>query len=159
MAALPPDLKEFLRLGVSIHIGGCDAEGRPAHARCLALRVEPDERLSVLLSGVSGAQVLEAIRQTGLVAGVFCLPTTHRTYQIKGRDAVVAPPRAEDWRHRLAHKHAFATEIAPFGFSFEFTSAWFDAPAESLMTVSWTVTGAWDQTPGPGAGAAVELLP
>ena len=35
---------------------------------------------------------------------------------------------------------------------------WYDLEVPSLAGIRFTPCGAWDQTPGPGAGAPVELL-
>ncbi len=91
------------------------------------------------------------------MALVACQPTTHRTLQIKGGEAEVVPANIADWPQLAANQQAFGREIEPFGFDAIFTNAWFGAPAGSLLGVEFTPTGAWNQTPGPGAGYPVEL--
>ncbi|WP_298011188.1 hypothetical protein [uncultured Aquabacterium sp.] len=155
---LHPDLLDYLRIGLSIHLGGRTAQGLPLLNRALALRVESDHRLSVLLSSPAADTLLDAIREVPQVAVVLCQPTTHRTVQIKGRDAVVSPARPEDWLHRSEHKLRFVTEIRPFGFDEVFASAWLDVDSpDRLHAVTFTPYGAWNQSPGPGAGRPIEV--
>lgn len=155
---LHPDLLDYLRIGLSIHLGGRTAQGLPLLNRALAIRVEPDHRLSVLLSSPAADALLDAIRDVPHVAAVLCQPTTHKAVQVKGRDAVVAPARTEDWLHRSEHKMRFVTEIRPFGFDEVFASAWLDVDSpDQLHAVTFTPYGAWNQSPGPGAGRPIEV--
>lgn len=155
---LHPDLLDHLRIGLSIHLGGRTAQGLPLLNRALAIRTEPDHRLSVLLSSPAADALLAAVREVPHVAVVLCQPTTHKTVQIKGRDAVVSPVHAEDWVHRGEHKLRFVAEIQPFGFDEAFASAWLDVDSpDRLHAVTFTPYGAWNQSPGPGAGRPMEV--
>lgn len=159
MPALHPELAGFLQLGLSAHLGACDADGWPQHTRAIACRVLPDHRIALLIPAASGQPLLDAVRRgNGLVAAVFCQPTTHRAVQIKGRDASVVQADMAEWPDRCEQQQAFAREIEPFGFGEAFSQAWFDADEASLLAVTFTPTGAWNQTPGPGAGSAMELF-
>ncbi len=159
MPALHPDLARFLGVGLSVHVGALHADGWPELTRAVAHRVLPDHRLALLLPTIPSLPLLEALRQgNGLVATVFCQPSTHRTVQIKGREATLAPADLADWVHRHEQQQAFTDEIRRFGFDETFSSAWFDADEGGLQTITFTPTGAWNQTPGPGAGSAMELF-
>lgn len=158
MYQLHEQLRQFLGLGLSIHIGACDAATGPTLSRALAVQLRPAARLAVLLPALPGQELLDAIAQTAQVACVFCQPTSHIAIQIKGRDARVEPAWTADWPELTRNHHGFAAEIAPFGFGPEFADAWFDVPGAQLQVVSFLPTGAWNQTPGPGAGAPMELF-
>lgn len=158
MPALHPDLARLLGKGVSIHVGARSASGEPQLARAIALRLMSDHRLALLIPAISGRDLLRAVGEVPLVAAVFCQPTTHHTVQIKGREAVVAQAVPEDWSHRARYKQSFVDEIRPYGFGEDFASAWLDTDDADLFTVTFTPTGAWDQTPGPGAGRALEVF-
>lgn len=155
---LHPDLLAYLDIGLSIHVGGRTAQGQPLLNRAIAFRVESDHRMSVLLATPTADALLDALREVPLVAIVLCQPTTHQTVQIKGRDAVVARADAQDWQHRLAHKQRFLAEIRPFGFNEDFASAWLDVGPDQMHSVTFTPSGAWNQSPGPGAGRPMELF-
>jgi len=157
MTALTQDMIELLAAGVAHQVGACTAEGLPVLCRGLAATVEDDGRLVVVLSGESGCEVLAAIRHNGQVAANFTLPETYRSMQLKGRDAEVRHGGARyralvDARHR-----AFAAQLAAYGFPPAYTTAWYNVPDDDLMTIRFTPYGAWNQTPGPGAGNALAL--
>lgn len=155
---LHPTLLGYLRIGLSIHVGARTAQGTPLLNRALAIQVEADHRLSVLLPTPTADALLDALREVPLVAVVLCQPTTHQTIQVKGRDAQVARALPEAWAHRAEHKQRFVEEIRPFGFSEDFAAAWLDVGPDRLFTVTFTPSGAWNQSPGPGAGRPVELF-
>lgn len=157
MTSLTAEMTDFLAQGVAHQLGACDAQGWPHVCRGLAADVEEDGRVVVLLSGASGFELIPAIRASRHVSAVFCKPQTFRTLHLKGRDAEVFTAGAA-WRHLLDLRHAaFDAQIVPFGFSPGYTSAWYTVPDEDLLGIRFTPYGAWNQTPGPGAGAPVQL--
>lgn len=158
MYQLHEQLRQFLGLGLSIHIGACDAAGFPTLTRALAVQLREGARLALLLPALPGQALLEAVTQTAQLACVFCQPSSHIAIQIKGKDARLEPARTADWPELARNHHSFAAEIAPFGFGPEFGDAWFDVPGAVLQVVSFLPTGAWNQTPGPGAGSPMELF-
>ena len=159
MAQLTADMVEFLACGVAHQLGACDGQGRPQICRGLAADVDADGRVVVLLSGASGFELLPAIRANGQVSAVFVKPQTYRALHLKGRDAeVFAAGDDARWRQLLRLRHeAFDREVVPYGFSPEYTSAWYGIPDDDIFGVRFTPYGGWNQTPGPGAGAPVEL--
>jgi hypothetical protein len=157
VSTLPPELVEFLSAGVAHQIGACDRTGRPSICRALGAIVDEHGRVVVMLSGESGFEVLDAIRETGLVSAVFVQPSTYRTLHVKGRDAQVAPAAPEHRALIPARREAFLQQIARYGFTRDFVMAWYTVPDEQLMAITFTPIGAWNQTPGPGAGGAIEL--
>lgn len=161
MAQLHPDLLAFLQRGLSLYLGGTDARGWPHVARAFAIRPLPGAQLVLAIPAEPAASLLAGIAETGQVALVLCQPTTHDTVQLKGRDAVVERVEADEWPELERNRAAFEAEIRPFGFDREFTEAWFSVVGNdmsALRTVRFTPSGAWNQTPGPGAGAPMEWL-
>ncbi|MFT3953292.1 MAG: hypothetical protein QM722_02450 [Piscinibacter sp.] len=160
MPRLPADWADLLTAGASFRLGSCTRDGRPELCRGLAAQVRADGAIEVLVPTEAGAEVLAAMRDTGHIAVVAALPQSHRSLHMKGRDAHEVPMCAE---HGPLFEHcrdAFFLQIEPFGFTREqLMSVWFDIPLEQLSCVRFTPSGAWDQSPGPGAGAPVELLP
>lgn len=158
---LHPDLLTFLQRGLSLYLGSTDARGLPQVARALAIRPLPGPELALAVPAESAAGLLAGIEATGQVALVLCQPTTHFTVQMKGRDARVEALQADRWPELRRNREAFSAEILGFGFDSAFTDAWFSVAGngpEALRTVRFTPSGAWNQTPGPGAGAAMEWL-
>jgi len=160
-AQFHPDLLAFLQRGLSLYMGSTDARGWPQVARAFAIRPLPGPQLALVVPAESAAGLLAGIEATGQVALVLCQPTTHFTLQIKGRDACVEPLRSAQWPELPRNRDAFAAEILPFGFDSVFADAWFSLIGngpEAVRVVRFTPSGAWNQTPGPGAGAPWEWL-
>lgn len=158
---LHPDLLDFLQLGLSLYAGGHDARGWPQVARALAIRPLPGPQLALAIPAEQARGLLTAIAETGQIALVLCQPSTHQTVQIKGRDAVIEPLADEAWPELRRNRDAFGNEILPYGFDADFADAWFSVAgndAADLQVVRFTPCGAWNQTPGPGAGAPMEWL-
>ena len=160
MAILPPEWTDHIAAGVSQRLGSCSRDGRPGICRALGSDLLPDGRMLVLVASEAAADVLQSIRDTGQVATVLGLPMTHRTLHVKGRDACVAPAEPEHQALLVARREAFMQQIAPFGFSRETLLAnWYTVGDGELMTVTFTISDAWNQSPGPGAGQPVVLVP
>lgn len=156
-ARLHGELLDFLGCGLSIHVGACTRLGEPQLVRALALRIEPDHRIALLLSTPSADGLLAAVSEVPVVAITACQPSTHRAIQVKGRGAVLSAADPAQWPERLAFKHRFLAEIEPYGYDESFADSWLDVPPEQWRVVTFTPTGAWNQTPGPGAGQAIPV--
>jgi hypothetical protein len=158
MAAAAPLLDEalaaFVQTGVSINAASRGAGSVPAVARANGCRVAADRRtVDVLVPESKSAALLEAVRDSGTIAVVFSEPPTHRTYQLKGTDATVAPATDADRAAAGRWVDAFAAVLAPLGYPEAVFRALLWADPADLVVVRFTPTAAFDQTPGPRAGA------
>jgi hypothetical protein len=115
-------------------------------------------QILVLLSERTGADVIDAVRATERISAVFSLPQTHRTLHLKGFDATVEAGAA--FRPLLESRlDAFAAQLAPYGFTRDALRAgWYAVSDQELTAIRFTISVASDQTPGPGAGRAIELF-
>ncbi|MBI5259962.1 MAG: hypothetical protein HY855_25905 [Burkholderiales bacterium] len=156
--ALPADLAEFIQSGTSITVAGRDDRLVPSIAKGAACRVGAAGReVTVLLFAEAAEAVLRDIATNRLVAVVFSRPSTNRTVQLKGRDALCVPTAPADValvRRQLA---LFAADLGQLGWNDEFVRAVFWHDPAQLMAIRFTPDGAFAQTPGPGAGAALSL--
>ena len=160
MPHLPPEWLPHFSAGVSIRLGTCSRSGRPGICRALGAEVLPDGRVTVLVAENACGQALEAIRETRHVALVLGLPTTHRTLHIKGHDAETIETQPRHHALLAAHFEAFTAQISVFGFPRErLVGTWYTEHDGELVAVRFSIAGAWDQTPGPGAGQPVALMP
>jgi hypothetical protein len=155
--SLPGDMLDFIASGVAHQVGACAVDGRPVICRALAAAQEADDRLCVAISAESGYEVLDAIRANARVSLVMVAPQSFRALHLKGRDAVVAHGGTAIRPLVEQRRLAFQRQIEEYGFSKCFTHAWYPAEDTDLMTIRFTPFGAWSQTPGPGAGTALEL--
>ena len=155
--ALTSDMVQLLDAGVAHQVAGCTNTGRPVVCRGLAAQLEADGRLVVIISSLSGFEVLDAVRETGRVAINVTLPENFNSMSLLGSDAVVSPGGAA-FRELVTNRHkAFQAQLERYGFPPEYTGAWYSATDEQLMAIRFTPTSARNQTPGPGAGNALEL--
>lgn len=143
----------FIQGGVSIIAASHRAPCTPVIARAAACRVSPDRRKVTLLIAVSQAEsLLEGVRSTRTIAVVFSQPSTHRTIQLKGVDAQQAPLQEGD--HELINGNvlAFSEDCAPLGYREEQMRALLWSEPGDFVAVSFTISAAFSQTPGPRAG-------
>ena len=154
---LTTEMTALFQMGVAHQIGACTPAGRPVLCRGLAAAVEGSGQVAVLLSAQSGFEVLDAIRETAWVAVNVTVPSTYQSLHLKGRDAIAGPASPMHRPLLEASHRAFRDQITPFGFSPEFTHSWYDVTDDDLMVVRFTPLGAWNQTPGPGAGNRLDL--
>ena len=147
-------LAAFLRGPIGISVAS-RAEGNvPVLVRCSGCAVSPDRRRVALYLARSRSQpVIDAVRATRVVAAVFSLPSSHRTVQLKGTDAQVGAAQDGDYAAVERYVEAFASELASLGYNAAMARAllWLD-PAD-LAVLAFTPSAAFQQTPGPGAGA------
>ena len=98
------------------------------------------------------ADVIDGVRRSGAIAVVFSDPPSHRTLQLKGTDAVMLPAEPGDAALAAAYRAGFAAILEPLGFDPAVVRAFLACPDEDLVTIRFTPTAAFLQTPGPQAG-------
>lgn len=155
--ALTQDMIDFLAQGVSHQVGGCTDDGRPSICRGLAAQIEPDGRLLVILPASSGFEVLDAVRQTRRVAVNFTLPENYKSISLLGRDAEVLRVGAEYRALVEDRHHKFRDQLTAHGIPPSYTASYYEPPDDDLAAIRFTPFSARNQTPGPDAGAALEL--
>jgi len=160
MARLPELWTAHLQQGVVLRVGSSTPEGQPELYVGHGAWALPDGRIELLVRSEPGAELLAAIRATGRVAVSAGVPSTYRVLHIKGVDAQVLPAYAEQ-APKFAHCfEAWLRQIELFGADRRQVMAVLgDLTLADLSCVRFTPLAAWDQTPGPGAGQAIDLLP
>jgi hypothetical protein len=144
----------FLRGPVAINVASRSETLVPSIARAYGCRVSKDRRqVAVFLATRSAQAVLRDLRAGGPIAVVFCLPSTHKTIQLKAAGAAIAPAAPGDRRIIRAYCDAFHSEILELGYKDPFTRSLASAAVdEEGVTVSFEPSAAFEQTPGPEAG-------
>lgn len=150
------DLAAFLLSGISISPGSRSRELVPSVTRAVGARLSPDRsRVTVLVRPSQSGEFLADVRATGRIAVVFSEPSSHRTVQLKGEDAVVEAPAPGDAAIAARHRGEFSKCLADLGYSPDLGRLLIEGDPEDLVAVAFTVSAAFVQTPGPAAGQAL----
>lgn len=143
----------FIQSGVSMSIGGGGPGRYPTLARGTGCRVSADHRhVTVFLSIRQAAPVLDCIQENGMITAVFSQPSTHRTIQLKGRDARIVPLETGDEDLLARYRAAFAADLATIGFREADVQRLLSYPSTEVVGICFSPAEAYVQTPGPQAG-------
>ena len=114
---------------------------------------EDRSTVTVLVPSSQYQPFFDALRATRAMAVVCSLPSTHRKMQLKGSEAIIEAPAPGDTEIVARYIERFVTELTTLGYAEDMVRAyhWCD-PAE-LRAVRFMPAEAFEQTPGPGAGA------
>lgn len=153
---LDQDIAEFVAGVTSISIATRDARLLPSVGKALGCLVSADRRqLSVFIDGEQSAQVAADIAAGSPVAVVFSLPATHRTVQIKGADAAIAPATTMQRASVSQQVDAIVEHLVGLGYSEPVLRAFFGCSPGALLAVSFVPVAVFAQTPGPRAGERI----
>jgi len=140
--------------GISITAASRGSDYRPRLGRALGCCVAEDRsRVTVLIPADQYPELVQALRASRAVAAVFSQPSTHRTIQLKGTDAEVLPADAADRAHAARWQAGFVAELAALGYDRELVGTFLWCEPANLVAAGFTPCAAFQQTPGPGAGA------
>lgn len=144
----------FLRGPVAINVASRSAALVPSVARAYGCKVSRDGRQVLVFLATRRAQaVLHDLRAGGPIAVVFCLPSTHKTLQVKATRAEIVPVGPADRKILRAYRDVFFAEILALGYEDGFTRALASGVVdEESVAVSFEPSVAFEQTPGPEAG-------
>ncbi len=156
----PPSLSEanaaFIQQGVSVIVGARNRDNAPTLVRGIGCRVAPDRtRVTVFLVASQATELLADLRDNGAIAVVFCQPSTHRTIQLKGTDASVVPIEDGDHERMAAQSAALAADIVSVGYRPQPVRTLLAYAPEDVAAIAFTPSAAFQQTPGPNAGARI----
>jgi len=146
-------LERFVQGPVSMNVASRDGHNQPAVARAFGCRIPPDRRqIVVFLHVPRSTALLAALRESGVMALVFSRPSTHETYQFKGRFLGTGQLTDDDRAVAARYRTALAEELGSIGFPPKFTGAMVPEAADDLVAVQFEPAEVFDQTPGPQAG-------
>lgn len=156
---LAPEFVAMMARGVSVIVASCDARQRPSIMRAVGSRIAPDaSRITVYVSRRQSPQLVADVGASGRIAVVFSEPFTHRTVQLKGVQAQIRDAQAQDEPALASYLASMEVEVARVGYAPPFTRAMLAYRLDDLVAISFTPAQAFDQTPGPKAGAALQSL-
>ena len=153
---LSPELIAMVDHGVSAIVSSCDAALRPSIMRAVGSAITPDGRsITVYLSRPQCRQLLQDVATTGRIAVVFSEPHSHRAVQVKASSARTRAAQAADQAILQRYLAAMELEIGRIGIDPSFTRSMLAHRLEDLVAISFEPSQAFDQTPGPRAGASL----
>jgi hypothetical protein len=153
---LDPQQASFIQGSVSIHVSSRSDALVPSVTRAVGCRVSADRRRVTLFVGRAQSPALVAdIEASGILAAAFTEPGSHRTLQLKAANAILEPPDDAD-RDRVArYCECFVDSLLPLGFCAGAIRGVMSFDAGDLVAIAFEPSAAFDQTPGPAAGAAL----
>lgn len=153
---LPSDLVAMMARGVSVIVASRDARLRPSIMRAVGSRVEDGgQAITVYLARQQSRQLLQDLAATGQLAVVFSEPSTHRSVQLKATRVAMRPAADGDLPVLQAYLRSMEHEIQRVGFGPPVTRTLLAHRLDDVVAVSFAPEQAFEQTPGPKAGAAL----
>ena len=155
---LSPEHIAMVDRGVSVIVASRDAALRPSIMRGVGSAISADgTQVTVFLRRSQSRQLMQDIEAGGGLAVVFSEPPTHRTLQLKARQASLRPASPTDQPQLARYLASMQCELAQVGYGPEFAAAMLSAPLEDVVAVQFTPESAFDQTPGPRAGNPLDV--
>lgn len=157
---LPDDFAAIIAKGVSCIVASRDAQLRPSLMRAVGSCISEDGReITVFLSRPHSRQLLQDIAATGHLAVVFSQPSTHRTIQLKATRATQRNAVPADAHDLQRCEVSLDEELQALGYPAGLAGLLLQHRLEDLVAVSFEPEQAFDQTPGPQAGACIGRSP
>lgn len=153
-ALLSPEHIAMVDRGVSVIVASRDAALRPSLMRGVGSAISAcGTQVTVYLRRSQSRQLLQDIAAGGGVAVVFSEPPTHRTLQLKAATASQREAGPADLPLLRRYLASMQHELAQVGYGTAYAAAMLSAPLEDVVALQFTPEAAFDQTPGPRAGA------
>jgi len=161
MPALPrpllsPEHIAMIDKGVSAIVASRNAAHRPSLMRAVGTGISADGgEVTVYVSRSQSRQLLQDVAATGHVAVVFSEPMSHRTVQVKARDAVLRAAVDSDVPVLRRYLRSMEHEVGHVGYDAAFVQAMLGHRLDDVVAIRFYPDEAYDQTPGPKAGSAL----
>lgn len=151
---IPPELLAMMARGVSVIVASRDLALRPSMMRAVGSEVAPDgSAITVYVSRSQSRQLIQDVATSGHVAAVFSEPATHRTVQVKASRATLRNAETADVPVLARYLASMEHEIQRVGYAPPMTRAMLSHRLDDLVAIRFEPEQAFDQTPGPKAGA------
>jgi hypothetical protein len=155
VGVLDDDVRAFISGPVSILAAAADPQRRSTLVRALGCQVEGD-RVRLVLARSQAGELIDDLLGGSAIAVVFSRPSTNQTVQLKGTSAHLEPLRAGDGDIIERYCERLVDEIAGLGFAPIVPRTMLLHEATDRIVVSFTASAAFEQTPGPKAGAPLK---
>ena len=153
---LTEDIASFCQSGVGVAVASRDAAGWPVLARGRGCRIDADGRVRVFLRAGSAAPLLEAVAAGGPVAATFSQPGSHRSIQLKADRGTVRAAEPADAPAAEAQSAVFRDLMIAAAYPEAFVDIYCGDGGQPVAVLEFMPARAFVQTPGPGAGGALD---
>ncbi|MBE7492485.1 MAG: hypothetical protein HS108_12090 [Planctomycetes bacterium] len=147
------DVAEFLKRGLCVLVATRDAALRPLCVSGSAVVITARGRGIVFIPSFESTPAQANLRANGVIAVLVEEPTTHRGIQMKGRCLAVRDATVPELKQAAEFVARTKAELSAIGFAPTVLERMNFMPCTA---VEFTVEQVFEQTPGPGAGRAVE---
>ena len=142
--------------GVSVIVSAGGPDLTPSVMRAVGSQVlDGGRRFAVYLSRSQSAQLLNDVAGNGRVAVVFSQPSTHRTVQLKARNAHLREATEDDAPALARYLRGMEDELTRIGFGALYARAMLAHRLDDVVAIEFEPEQAFDQTPGPKAGQPI----
>lgn len=156
MTVIDAELAAFMQGPVMIVAATRDAALRPTVCRLSGLiAAAGQDRFHGLVSASLWPQALANLQPGWPVAVTFAHPADYRAFQVKGSVIAVTPATPADKARAERYVADTYETLSKLGSSPRQIASWLTI--ENLHSIAITASAAYRQTPGPGAGLALEL--
>ncbi|MCH8182260.1 MAG: hypothetical protein IID55_03660 [Proteobacteria bacterium] len=146
---------DFVQGPTMHHVGSRNVKLRPAYSWAFGATVNADEgTITFYLPNVEGAETLGNFEDNGMVAFTVGDPATNETYQFKGPSLSIRPSEDKDTAIQDIHRSKLISHLGPLGYPDAILTGFTIYPSTA---VTFKVEDVFVQTPGPGAGAKLDL--
>jgi hypothetical protein len=155
---LNQDLQDFIHQGLSITAASRDPRLIPSISKALACRVLPDiGAIRLFVNKVQAGQLLADIVSSQRIAVTYCLPSSHKTIQIKGRHAKQTELLPGDLEHTQQYVQRLCEDLESMGYDPDTIRRYLHVDPEELAAISFLPDSIFEQSPGENAGEPMEL--
>ena len=142
--------------GVSAIVASRDADLQPSLMRAVGTAIDIDAgEVTVYVTRTGGRQLLLDIAATGRIAVVFSEPSTHLTLQLKAGAVRMRDAGAADVPVLQRYLASMERELGLIGYPAIYPRVMLGYRDGDVVALTFVPEQAFDQTPGPRAGAAL----
>jgi hypothetical protein len=154
----PQDLLDFIHQGLSITAASRDHRFIPSISKALACRVLPEaQEVRIFVNAVQASHLLADVTSCQRIAVTYCLPSSHKTIQIKGFSAKQLEPQAGDLEFTQGYVQALSQDLETLGYHPAIIARYLHVEPEQLAVISFQPDSIFEQSPGEKAGEPMEL--
>ncbi len=148
---------DFIHQGLSITAASRDARLIPSISKALACRVLPQSReICIFVNQLQAGRLLSDVASSQRIAVTYCLPSSHKTIQIKGKAARQVPLQPGDPDYCLHYTLRLARDLESMGYNPATVARYLHVDAEQLAVIRFQPDSVYEQSPGEKAGEPME---